>query len=205
MNSFGKTFLSAFIEIKQQAKAEQTAMRQAVSILSDNDNQQPAQAGNKFKDHFNMLFAEADHNCPGYYEFSKMITAMSGVSDEKSRYGAAFAGLQVQGLNKQKLLSSADGYLELLKNDSIAFQAIIHEAANEKVKAKKDAVEKAEAMLQQLSQQLQTVQESIASLTEEIADNEKKIYSSSHAYTNTMESLKQEILQTIEKIHQHIL
>ncbi len=41
---------------------------------------------------------------------------MQVVPDEQIRYITAFAGLSVQGLDKQKLLTTASQYLQLLEN-----------------------------------------------------------------------------------------
>ena len=47
---------------------------------------------------------------------------MQAVPDEQVRYITAFAGLSVQGLDKQKLLSTAAQYLQLLETDATNFQ-----------------------------------------------------------------------------------
>src|SRR4051812_32911846 len=103
MPSLGKKLLSAFIELddaRPQEKESATTPVYTPSVHISTD------VSSKFREHFNSLFSEANLPGPGYYEFSKMTAAMQVIADEKSRFCAAFAGLEVQGLDKQKLLSS---------------------------------------------------------------------------------------------------
>src|SRR4051794_1957270 len=98
MSSFGKKFLSAFVEVTEEKKAEQVVVGEpAVKPSFTATIPQAADANSKFNEYFNKLIAEANLPGPDYYEFSKMTEAMQGISDEKGRYCAAYAGLQVQG------------------------------------------------------------------------------------------------------------
>src|SRR4051812_13672471 len=189
MSSFGKKFLSAFVEVKDDEKAEQITVEEPVAKPAFRENrQQAADVNSKFNEYFNKLFAEANLSGPDYYEFSKMTEAMQGIPDEKARYCAAFAGLQAQGLDKQKLLQSVQEYQQLLDADAIAFNNTVNTALQEKVVAKKEAIEKAKNEMQQLSQQIMSLQQQITTLTDEIAANEVKLESNKSGYSSTLES-----------------
>jgi len=98
MASIGKKILSAFMEVtdEQPAVIKPAADKDIPAVAAVNA---PGKADNeKFRQYFEKLFQEANLPGPDYYEFSKMIEAMGGITDEKARYSAAFAGLQVQGL-----------------------------------------------------------------------------------------------------------
>jgi DNA repair exonuclease SbcCD ATPase subunit len=206
MSSFSKKFLSAFVEVKDDKKAEQVSVDEPVGKPSFIEKRpQVADANSKFSEYFNKLFAEANRPGPDYYEFSKMTEAMQGILDEKARYCAAFAGLQVQGLDKQKLLQSLQEYQQLLDADAIAFHNTVNATLQEKVTAKKEAIEKAKNEIQQLSQQIMNLQQQITTMTDEIAENEAKLESNKSGYSSTLESFHAKLATDIEKIKQYIL
>ena len=206
MSSFGKKFLSAFVEVTDDKNTQPTTVEEPVARPTFTPGRQAVVEDNsKFTEYFNKLFAEANLPGPDYYEFSKMTEAMQGILDEKARYCAAYAGLQVQGLDKQKLLQSVQEYQQLLDADAMAFSNTVNAALQEKVTAKKEAIEKAKNEMQKLSQQIMQLQQQITALTDEIAENENKLESSKSNYTSTLQSFHARLAGDIEKIKQYIL
>jgi len=206
MSSIGKKFLSAFVEVTSDKKEEQVTATEPVT-MQPHTTGRPAitEDNSKFADYFNKLFAEANLPGPDYYEFSKMTEAMLGIPDEKARYCAAFAGLQVQGLDKQKLLQSVQEYQQLLDADAIAFNKTVNTALQEKVTAKKEAIEQAKNEMQQLSQKILQLQQQVTTLADEIAENEAKLEGNKSGYISTLESCHAKLAADIEKIKQYIL
>lgn len=202
MPSLGKKILSAFIELDDANTQDKEPAPQPIYVPSVHVSQD---ISNKFSEHFNRLFPEANLPGPGYYEFSKMTEAMQTIADEKARFCAAFAGLQVQGLDKQKLLSSTQEYLQILDADATAFHNTINTTFVDKVERRRNEVNEAQVRIQQLSQEIVTLQQQIALLTKEIAENETKIDTSAAGYTTAMAASRNKLLQDIEKIKQHIL
>jgi hypothetical protein len=206
MNSLSKKILGAFIDIKDDEKDKMSPLKRVqTDVVSSRNNEPPIEVNSKFTEHFNKLFAEANMPGPDYYEFSKMIDVMHAIPDDKSRYCAAFAGLQVQGLDKQKLLSSTAQYLQILEDDTATFHHTATAAFKEKVDAKKEEIENAKLEMQKLSQQIVALQEQVAQLTTEIAENEAKISANTSGYDDAAQSCKSRLLQDIEKINQHII
>jgi uncharacterized protein YoxC len=122
MASLGKKILSAFVEVTDDkspvSKPEET---NNASTVSRAPNTSPAVDNSKFRQYFEKLFQEANIPGPDYYEFSRMIEAMNGITHEQSRYAAAFAGLQVQGLSrvygKQKEMDEKTARIEQLSRE----------------------------------------------------------------------------------------
>jgi hypothetical protein len=99
--NIGKKILAAFVEVNEDPETASDQVNKAT------DNQPvtvPEASVEKFRNYFEQLFQSANLPGPDYFEFSRMTAAMQVMPDEKSRYQAAFAGLQVQGLSKEKLL-----------------------------------------------------------------------------------------------------
>lgn len=206
MASLGKKILSAFIEVSDNKKPveEKQPVEQKIFTAPKTTTGNTGPVSSKFKDYFNKLFTEANIAGPDYFEFSKMIEAMQSIPDEKARYAAAFAGLQVQGLDRQKLLSTAEQYVQVLNTDAASFLSTVDAALQEKVHHKKQEAEEKNKRIQQLSQEINELQSQITSLQQEIAENEEKIESNTGSYKVESEVMKHRILSDIEKIKQYI-
>lgn len=158
----------------------------------------------KFLQYFDKLFSEANIPGPDYYEFSKMIEAMNAIPDEKARFCAAFAGLHVQGLDKQKLLSTAADYLKLLDDDAANFNATIDVAVQEKVRSKQQEIEEKSGRIQDLSGEINELHNKISLLNAEIKENAEKIDANTSGYIAEGQNIKNKVLLDIEKIKEHI-
>jgi hypothetical protein len=201
--NLGKKILSAFGEVTETKDAvamQQNVDRTAMSITNDLRSSDKG----KFREYFEKLFMEANIPGPDYYEFSKMIEVMQAIPDEKARYAAAFAGLRVQGLDKEKLLSTANEYLRLLDADAVNFNATIDVTLEQKVKAKRTEVDEKNRRIQQLSEEISNLQAAIVTLTQEISESEEKLRVSTSGYSSALEDTKNSILVNIEKIKTHI-
>jgi hypothetical protein len=198
--NIGKKILSAFVEVTEEEKPVPQTTTSAIKAPVN----QPVIDTSKFNQYFDKLFAEANIPGPDYFEFSKMVEAMKAIADEKARYIAAFAGLSVQGLDKQKLLSTATEYLQLLETDATNFNATIDGTLQEKVHAKQLEMEQKTKKIQQLSQEITDLHNQIAVLQNEIRENEEKIQANTGGYKAELENRKSRILMDIEKIKEHI-
>ncbi len=208
MASLGKRILSAFVEVTDDEQAvtkpeeiQQTSTttgRQSYSAAST------SAASVKFRDYFDKLFSEANIPGPDYFEFSKMTEAMKSITDEKARYSAAFAGLSVQGLDKQKLLSTAAQYLQVLDNDAANFNSTVDAALQEKVIAKQKEIEAKQQRISELTREITDLHNQVAVLNNEIKENEEKIESNTGGYKAALEMMKNRITADIEKIKQLI-
>jgi uncharacterized small protein (DUF1192 family) len=206
MASFGKRILSAFVEVKDKEPTvpAKPAASQHQATPAEERYKPPLQNSDKFKQYFEKLFRDANIPGPDYFEFSKMIEAMNSIADEKSSYSAAYAGLNVQGLDKVKLLSTAADYLQVLKTDAANFDSTVDAALREKVHDKQEEIKEKSKRIALLSQEIEDLHAQVKMLDAEIKDNEEKIESNSGAYKNEMGIMTGRILQDIEKIKLHI-
>jgi hypothetical protein len=209
MASLGKKFLSAFMEVTEEKKegSTQEQDRQGDAASAGMEAARPdagRQADDRFAGHFDQLLSEANIPGPDYYEFSRMIGAMQGIPDEGARYSAAFAGLQVQGLDKQRLLTTAGEYLRILTTDADQFQRTVDAALQEKVHGKETEAEEKASRIQALSQEILQLQQQISALQDEVRANKDKLMSGSSAYTAESQRRQQQIKNDIDKINQYI-
>jgi hypothetical protein len=206
MARLGKKILSAFVEVTADKPADTRPeeTNKPSTPVPKAGYTPPSDNNEKFRQYFDKLFTEANIPGPDYFEFSKMIEAMSSLPDEKARYSAAFAGLQVQGLDRQKLLSTAADYLRVLETDAGNFHSTVDAAIQEKVTGKKKEMEEKEQRIRQLSEEINGLQQQIALLKNEVRENEQKIEQSTGGYKAAMENMKGRILSDIEKINRFI-
>jgi uncharacterized protein YoxC len=205
--SLAKKFLSAFIEVEDD---KESAEKKAAPSSSSSQKSSGVPSGysgggsDKFKQYFNTLFQEANLPGPDYFEFTKMIDAMKTVPEEQQRYIGAFAGLSVQGLDKAKLVASANEYLKILDTDATNFNSTVDAAINEKVQAKKTSLEEKTKRIQDLTREINDLNNQMQLLTAEIKENEEKIKNSSGAYLAELENMKAKINTDISKINKYI-
>lgn len=206
MSSFGKRILSAFVEVtgnEQPVIMPEEAQQTSTYTQRQSNHVLPAPSA-KFRAYFDKLLSEANIPGPDYYEFSKMIAAMQAIADEKARFNAAYAGLSVQGLDKQKLLLTAAQYLQLLDEDADSFNSTVDEALQEKVVAKQQEIEEKQQRIAVLTREITTLHAQVEVLNTEIKENEEKIESNTGSYKAALQIMKDSIAQDIEKIKLHI-
>ncbi|WP_153800075.1 hypothetical protein [Foetidibacter luteolus] len=206
MASLGKRILSAFVEVTDDEQPV-TKPEDAQQVSTTTGTGSPAYAprsNEKFRAYFDKLFSEANIPGPDYFEFSKMTEAMQSMPDEKTRYTVAFAGLSVQGLDRQKLLATAAQYLQVLDNDAANFDSTVDAALQEKVISKQKEIAAKQQRINDLTREINDLHNQVAVLNNEIKENEEKIESNTGGYKAELEMMRNRILYDIEKIKQLI-
>lgn len=205
MTSIGKKILSAFVEITGEERLPVVKPPGTDQHFTKHESYTPpADNTGKFRQYFDKLFVDANIPGPDYFEFSKMIEAMKTVPDEKARYNAVFAGLSVQGLDKQKLLGTAGEYLRILNSDAAQFNSTVDAALQEKVHARQTEIADKTERIEQLSKEIAELHQQISTMNEEIKQNKEKIENNSGSYKTELEAMRSRILSDMEKIKQHI-
>ena len=216
MPNIGRKILSAFVEVteEQEPVTEQKEKTTSSTTYIQSGQRLPGQMSQKrqaddettekFKQYFDKLFKDANLPGPDYFEFSKMTEAMISIPDERARYTAAFAGLSVQGLDKQKLLNTAAQYIQVLEQDASNFNTTVDAALKEKVQSKQQEIEAGAKRIEALSKEINDLQNKITLLQQEVKGNEEKIENNSGAYMREMQWMKSKMQNDVEKIKQFI-
>jgi hypothetical protein len=212
MTSLGKRILSAFVEVREDKTTQDGQPMGRQGGPAGGDQPMGGQSGrgvrpadDRFGNYFDQLLAGANIPGPDYYEFSKMIGAMQAIPDEQARFRAAYAGLQAQGLDREKLLSTAGEYLLMLTTDADHFLATAGQAMQEKVHSKAAALKEKNDRIVSLTQEIKELQDQIFALQTEIKENEEKIDASTAGYTAENGNRKARIQDDMEKIKHYIL
>lgn len=206
MSSIGKKILGAFVDMddKEEVKPESVPAANKEYAAPPSTAGATIESSEKFKNYFAALFKDANMPGPDYYEFTKMVEAMSSIPDEKMRYTTAFAGLSIQGLDKRKLLDTAAGYLNILDSDANNFHSTVDKALQEKVVARKKEMEDKSRRIQELTKEISDLTMRLESLNKEVKENEEKINANSGSYQAELASMKNRINQDLQKINHYI-
>jgi hypothetical protein len=134
-----------------------------------------------------------------------------GTLPEDMRITAAFNGLQVQGLDKQKLLDSASHYIKIIEEDSSKFNSAIDGKLMADASLKKSqsdqklaSVMKKNEMIAQLQSEIAKETQEAEQLKTEASEIERKATEKVTTYKVVCEARKTSISSDIEKIKTYI-
>ena len=205
MSNLAKRILSTFIEMDETSEKTvpaQPAPERHTDAVSSTSN--VVFASDKFKLYFDNLFKETNFPGPDYYEFTRMVEVMSTIPDEKTRFVSAYAGLSLQGLDKDKLLKTASQYLQVVDNDAKNFLSTVEKALQEKVIGKKKEMEGKAKRIQERTKEINDLNARLEALNNDIRENEQKINVNANTYKQESDTMKNKIAQDIQKINQYI-
>ena len=89
--------------------------------------------------------------------------------------------------------------------DANQFNSTVDAALQEKVNSKLQQIEDKQHRISELGKEIIMLQEAIATLKNEVKENEEKIENNTGGYRAALEKMKQQILGDIEKMKQYIM
>jgi hypothetical protein len=154
----------------------------------------------KFRAHFDQLFEQSNLPGPDYFEFSKMVDSMGNALPLETRITAAFQGLKIQGLTKEKLLSTAQEYLKILDADAQNFNKKVSEEVSSKKKLAEDIASLIEQKRVAIAQLQKEIEEQTISL-QEYGNIEMKMTEKVAHYQTALSAMQSRITEDINKIN----
>jgi DNA repair exonuclease SbcCD ATPase subunit len=162
----------------------------------------------KFEKHFEKVFDQANLPGPDYYEFWKMMEALSvHIRDERSRIAATFASLSIQGLTKEKLVSTAQQYKTLISEDRTRFEKVAQEKLEHDIGQKRQELRQLEEtvarhaeLIKKLTQDISAAQQSMKGLQSVITEEESKLDKNKQGYAVACDAMIRKIDDDINKI-----
>jgi len=162
-----------------------------------------------------LINALAKNNIPGfdYIEFKQTLATLAQMVDldEATRYKSAFASAMALGLNREKLLGSAEHYKKILNNEKIQFDAALQKQIDQRVSAKKVEVDKLrkqiedyKAKIKDLENKIQETHLTINQQDDLIQSAMEKIETTKNGFESTLASILQEIDHDIQNILKHL-
>lgn len=155
-----------------------------------------------FRAHMDEIFKGANLPGPDYNEFSTMLNAMQGVSDE-IKFPACYSGLAVQGLDRTKLVESANHYIAIIQKDEKEFKDTVNSELNLRkstVTHSEKTISDLQAKIQEINNQIEKEKENINRNLESLSSIQNKI----GLYEKACQQKINEIQSNLTKINQFI-
>ena len=150
------------------------------------------------------------NNQPGfdYLEFKQAVAALLKMQMEESiAIKSAFATASTVGLTKDKLLKTAEHYLQILSTEKNQFDIALSNQLNKRVNNKKSEIEKLKVQISKWQEQIKKLEAQIAQSQSTIDNADSiiqqemsKIESTKQNFENTYQSIQNQIHQDIDNI-----
>lgn len=155
-----------------------------------------------FVKHIEEIFKSANLPGPDYNEFTVMLNAMQLVADD-IKFPAVFSALSSQGLDKNRLIESANHYISIIKKDEEDFKL----AVQTEITTKSQQIERSQKSINDLQEKIKEIQAAIENEKQAIATETEsltKIQSKVGLYQNACSQKISEIQNNLTKINQFI-
>lgn len=147
-----------------------------------------------------------------YYEYAQMLQALKpSLPSEQTLFQTAFTSGKVMGASKEKLIQSANFYLDILKKKAGEFEAACKAKIDELVTGREKELQNMDATIKEKADAIQKLTEEINNLstqktqiTNEIGENRIKIETKRNNFNTTLQTFTGRISGDIEKITRYI-
>lgn len=158
--------------------------------------------------YFEKLIDEANEKNPffqgtDYKEFIDSKFDIDNIADEATRYKTAFNVLKRTGLTKERLLSTAQEYHNIVGRDLNAFQSAHSQQYQKEVRQREQLIQKKAEELQALSQKMNALKKEISQLSQEITETKDKLDLTKNSFLLAGENKQNEIQTELQKIEQY--
>jgi hypothetical protein len=154
------------------------------------------------------------NNQPGYdyFEFRQSLINLSKLNmDEATKFKSAYAAAQAMGITPASLLSSAQGYLNLMNQESQKFAAAEQNQRTKVVEERKTElsnlqtqIDKKKELILQIQNEIEQMTRSLEAKKEEAATMNQKLALTKAEFEAAMKSISGQIADDIQKMNQYL-
>ena len=154
------------------------------------------------------------NNLPGfdYLEFKDFLRSLANVPmDDATRFKSAFATAQTMGATKDKILSTARVYMDVLSKEEIKFQEALTGQRDKNLTAKQHDIKKHEqsiqdknAEIEKLKVQIEEHRKQIGVLEQDINSASDKLAQTASDFEATYKTLLGQIQEDVKNIESHL-
>lgn len=215
-----KKLKSLFIEEEEGKKTPEkpTETPQEVEEVPENQVlvEMPTVGPGKVSDKFTDILVGAleKNNIEGfdYLEFKKSLQSLSKMPmDEATRYKSAYAMAQTMGITPQKLVDTAQFYLNVLQKEEKKFLQAMASQKSKQIGNKQQNLHKLDeliknktAQIKQLTEDIEKHQKEKVQMTQEISNSSVKVESTKANFDVTYDLLVSQIKQDIDNIKNYL-
>ena len=138
-----------------------------------------------------------------YKEFTEGKADVDSIMDEETKYKTAFNVLKRTGLTKEKLLSTAQEYHNIIGRDMNEFQSAHAQKYRLEVGQTEQLIQQKAEELQSLSLKINNLKKDISQLSQNLTEMKDKLNSTKNSFLLAGENKQAEIQQEVEKIEKY--
>lgn len=215
-----KNIKSLFIIEEEEAKSKQPLPQKPETTAPKTPTATPVMEvpveGKVTQEFMDILFHAMEQANPqgfDYMEFKQSLQSLKKMQmDDATRYRSAFAMAQTLGTTSDKLLQSAQFYLDILKKEEQKFaQAVDNQRSKlignrqSEIGQLEQAIQSKEVQIKQLTQEIQTHRQQKEQLQKEIQEATVKVGNTQQNFIASYKALSEQIAQDIENMKQFLL
>jgi hypothetical protein len=197
------------------AKAESTAQESTPTgeITPDEPSSgEPGEASEKF---MQVLFGAMEKaNLPGmdYLEYKQSLKSLEKMPMEDSvRFQSAFAMAQTMGATPQKLVDSANHYLEVLKGEQSKFEQALIKQTKDRIGNRQETLNNLEGIIQQKTEQIKKLtaeidqhRQEMEQIRQELKAASAKVETTKNDFIASYNVLVSQILADVESMKKYL-
>ncbi len=192
----------------KKEKTPPSSISSTPSEIKESSSGKPGTISNKF---MNILLAAMEkNNVDGfdYLEYKQSLKSLKKMSmDEPTRYKSAFAMAQTMGASPERLVETANHYIEVLKTEEEKFESALSNQKEKHIQAKEIKLTKLEKVIaekldhiKKLEAEIKNHQNDIIALKDELQSAHQKMASTKNNFIASYNALVSQIDQDIDNI-----
>ncbi len=197
---------------KEEVKPSQKSPSPPVASIPVSSISSIGQEDAQIKKQLGEALEKANQQGYDYFEFAQSVDALiATLPSEELRFRTAFTVVSSTGVSAEKLLSSAQFYLDILKGEENKFKTAVDQHAGNSVEAKERSVQKMDADMQAKTDQIRKLTEEINALQKqktdtlnEVAGAKAEIEKVRNNFAATMKIFTSRISGDIDKIKSYL-
>lgn len=180
--------------------------------VSESKAGDPGQVTKKFMEV--LLKAMEANNLDGfdYLEYKQSLKSLEKMPmDEQTRFQSAFAMAQTMGATPQKLIQTAEHYVQVLQNEEKKFEEALTNQRTKQIGSKTQEINKLEenikakaVRIKKLTQEIEAAQKKSEALKTQIATASQKVESTKNNFIASYNALIEKISGDIEKMGKYL-
>lgn len=161
-----------------------------------------------------LLKAIEKNNTGGfdYLEYKSSLQSLSNMNmDEETRYKSALAMAKTMGATPQKLISSANGYIEVLKKENTKFKQALKSQREKQVTGREgeinatmESIKKMKDQITALQKQIEVQEKKLETLKSGINKAAAKVQSTSDNFNHALNVVTAQIQTDIENMKNYL-
>ncbi len=208
---------SLFIVEDNEVESSKSTSKTINSTKDISKKKSPTVSGKDTERFVNILFkAIEDNNIKGYdyLEFVQSINNLKkqGISSEEEKlFNTAYALAKTMNVEKDKLLKTADFYLNVLNKEKVKFnEALVNNAKvklqekNSKLNSLNKSLSDDKKAFEELKKRITSKEKEIFIITKELEDSKSKVDNIKAGFDNALKQIVNKIILDKDKINKYL-